>query len=148
MIKSFNMLFYIEPDSYISSLNSNFINVYDINVEDITFEDYINALTFNKMIYVVVYNLLSIKNQLIGNFKAATNLDGIIVYDNMILNDYFANLEMGNEANYFAHDNEVISIVINRVFESIYNIQQKMLDNMQTTFMAAPSYVNNTSRII
>lgn len=148
MIKSFNMLFYIEPDSYISSLNSNFINVYDINVEDITFEDYINALTFNKMIYAVVYNLLSIKNQLIGNFKAATNLDGIIVYDNMILNDYFANLEMGNEANYFAHDNEVISIIINRVFESIYNIQQKMLDNMQTTFMAAPSYVNNTSRII
>lgn len=147
-IKSFNMLFYIEPDSYISSLNNNFINIYDTKVDDIVFEDYINAFSFNKMIYGVVYNLLSIKNQIISNFKAATNLDGIIVYDSTILTDYFKKLELGNEANYFVHDNEVISIVANRVFESIHNLQQKILDNMQTKFMAAQSFVNNTSRII
>lgn len=148
MIKSFNMLFYIEPDSYISSLNNNSINVYDVKVNDITFEDYINKLTFNKMIYAVVYNLLAVKNQLIGSYKAATNLDGIIVYDNMLLDDYFAKLQLGNEADYFVHDNEVISIVVNRIFEKIHNVQQVILDKMQTKFMAAQSYVNNTSRII
>lgn len=148
MIKTFNMLFYIEPDSYISSLNNNSINVYDIKIDDITFEDYINKLTFNKMIYAVVYNLLAVKNQLVGTYKAATNLDGIIVYDNMLLEDYFANLQLGNEANYFVHDNEVISIVVNRIFEKIHNVQQLILNKMQTKFMAAQSYVNNTSRII
>lgn len=148
MIKTFNMLFYIEPDSYISSLNNSSINVYDVKANDITFEDYINKLTFNKMIYAVVYNLLAIKNQLIGTYKAATNLDGVIVYDNMLLEDYFANLQLGNEANYFVHDNEVISIVVNRIFEKIHNVQQLILNKMQTKFMAAQSYVNNTSRII
>lgn len=148
MIKSFNMLFYIEPDSYISSLNNNLINVYDINVNDITFEDYINKLTFNKMIYAVVYNLLTIKNQLIGSYKAASNLDGVIVYDNMLLDDYFSKLQFGNEADYFVHDNEVVSIVVNRIFEKIHNVQQLILDKMQTKFIAAQSYVNNTSRII
>lgn len=148
MIKSFNMLFYIEPDSYISSLNSNYINVYKTEIDDVSFDDYINALTFNKLLYSVVYNLLTIKNQLIGTFKAATNLDNVIVYDNMLFDDYFAKLEMGNEANYFVHDNEVVSIVVNRVFEIIYDIQQKIIDNMQTKFMATQSYVNNSSRII
>jgi hypothetical protein len=148
MIKSFSMLFYIEPDSYISSLNNNSINIYDTQIDDVVFEDYINSLTFNKMVYAAVHNLLVIKNQLIGYFKAATNLDGLIVYDNMILDDYFAKLNLGNETDYFVHDNEVISIVINRIFENIHNIQQKLLDKMQTKFMASQSYVNNTSRII
>ena len=148
MIKSFNMLFYIEPDSYISSLNNNFINIYDTQIDDIVFEDYINALTFNKMIYAAVHNLLVIKNQLIGYFRAATNLDGLIIYDNIILDDYFAKLNLGNEADYFVHDNEIISIVVNRIFENIHNIQQKLLDKIQTKFMASQSYVNNTSRII
>ena len=148
MIKSFNMLTYIEPDSYISSLNNNFINIYDTKLDEIVFEDYINALTFNKMIYAVVHNLLIIKSQLIGHFKAATNIDGLIVYDNMILDDYFNKLEIDNSSNYFIHDNEVVSIVVNRVFENIHNIQQRILDKMQTTFMSTQSFVNNTSRII
>lgn len=148
MIKSFNMLFYIEPDSYISSLNNNLINIYDTKLDEIVFEDYINALTFNKMIYSAVHNLLTIKNQIVGNFKAATNIDGLIVYDNMMLDDYFAKLEFDKESNYFIHDNEVISIVANRVFENIHDIQRKILDKMQTKFMAAQAFVNNTSRII
>jgi hypothetical protein len=148
MIKSFNMLTYIEPDSYISSLNNNFINIYDTKLDEIIFEDYINALTFNKMIYAVVHNLLVIKSQLMGHFKAATNIDGLIVYDNMVLDDYFNKLKIDNDSNYFVHDNEVISIVVNRVFENIHNIQQRILDKMQTTFMSTQSFVNNTSRII
>lgn len=148
MIKAFNMAFYIEPDSYISSLNDNKIGIYNDIVSVKTLEDYINALTFNKLIYSVVYNLIGIKNQLIGTFKAATNIDGIIVYDNMLFSNYFKELEMGNESSYFVHENEQVSIVMNRVFENIYNIQKKILEQMQTHFMAAPSFTNNTSRII
>ncbi|MBR4889880.1 MAG: hypothetical protein IKU15_01005 [Clostridia bacterium] len=148
MIKSFNMALYVEPSSFISSLNSNDINVYNNKYNEKMDDDYINPLTFNKMMYSVVHNLISIKNIIIGRYKAATNIDGIIVYDNMLLDDYFAELQLGNDANYFVHENEVISIVANRIFESIYDIQNKILDRMQTLYMAAPSYVNNTSRII
>jgi hypothetical protein len=148
MIKAFNMAFYIEPDSFISSINNVDINIHDNIISNKSQDDYINALTFNKLIYSVIHNLLSIKNQLIGVFKAATSIEGIIVYDNMLLSDYFKNLEIDKESNYFVHNNEQMSIIINRVFENIYDIQKKIIAKMQTRFMAAQSYVNNTSRII
>jgi hypothetical protein len=85
---------------------------------------------------------------LLGTFKAATNLDNVIVYDNMMLNDYFNNLQLRNNSDYFIHNNEVVSIVANRVFENIFDLQQKIIDNMQTIFMASQSFVNNSSRMI
>ena len=148
MVKSTNFLFYVEKDSYLSSLNTYNINIYDDNVGDKIYEDYINALTFNKMIYSVVFNLLSIKNAIIGQFTAATDLNNVIIYDNLIYNDYFIKLQMGNDANYFVHENEVVAIVVNRIFESILDIQQKIINKMQTQFMASQSFVNNGSRII
>lgn len=149
MIKSSAILLYKEGDSFISSLSNNEVKVYDSYKfnEDLE-EDYINSLTFNKMLYSVVYNLLKIKNSLFGRFKAATNIDNVIVYDSLVLDDYFNMLQINNEADYFIHDNEITSIIVNRTLESIYNLQEKIINKMQTTFMATQSYVNNTSRII
>ena len=149
MIKSSAMLLYREPDAYVSSLSNSAIKVYDTyeyseKVED----DYINTLSFNKMLYAMVFNLLRIKNDLIGHFKAATNLDNVIVYDNLVLDDYFNNLQIGNDADYFIHDNELTTIIINRTLENIFDLQKKIINHMQTTFMASQSWVNNVSRII
>lgn len=149
MIKSSAMLLYVEPDSFISTVSNNEMKIYDTyKIEDNIDEDYINALTINKILYALVHNLVKIKNSLIGHYRAATNLDNVIVYDNVVLNDYFAKLELGESQNYFIHPNEVMSILINRPFEKIYNLQEKILDKMQTEFMAAQSYVNNASRLI
>lgn len=149
MIKSSAILLYKEKDSFISSLSNNDIKVYDsYNFNEDLEEDYINALSFNKMLYSVAYNLLKIKNILFGRFKAATNIDNVIVYDNLILDDYFNLLQINNDADYFIHDNEVTSIIVNRTLESIHNLQEKIINRMQTTFMATQSYVNNTSRMI
>lgn len=148
MIKSTNFLFYVEKDSFISSLNTDTIHVYDDKVGDKISEDYINALTFNKMIYSVVFNLLNIKNAIIGQFTAATDLNNVIVYEDMIYSDYFTKLQMGNDANYYVHENEIVAIVINRIFEGILDIQEKILNKMQTKFLASQSFVNNGSRII
>jgi hypothetical protein len=149
MIKSAAILLYREGDSFISSLSNNDVKVFDTytfnkGIED----DYINAMTFNKMLYSVVYNLLKIKNTLFGRFKAATNIDNVIVYDNLVLDDYFNKLQINNESDYFVHDNEVNSIIINRTLEGIYDLQEKIINKMQTTFMATQSYINNTSRMI
>ena len=149
MIKSSSMLLYIEPDSFISSLSSNNMPIYDTKkIENLMGEDYINPITANKIFYSLVHNLLTIKNSLLGKFRAATNLDGVIVYDNLILDDYFNNLTLENNTNYFIHENEHLSIIINRVLEEIIDIQEKIINKMQTEFFAAQSYVNNTSRYI
>lgn len=149
MIKSSSMLFYMEPVSYISALANSNMKMYDIySIEDSLDNDYINALTVNKLLYALIYNLLLIKNSLLGHFRAATNLDNVIVYDNLIMDDYFNKLQIGAEEDYFVHENEHLSIIANRTLENIYDLQDKILQKMQTEFMAAQSYVNNTSRII
>lgn len=149
MIKSSAMLFYNEPASFISSLTNIHVKPYDIyRIEDHLSEDYINTLTVNKLLYSISYNLLLIKNSLIGHFRAATNLDNVIVYDNLVMDDYFNKLQIGAEEDYFAHENEHLSIIVNRALENIHDLQEKILQKMQTEFMAAQSYVNNTSRII
>ena len=149
MIVSSAMLMYREADSFISSVSNEGMRIYDIyKIEDSIENDYINALTFNKMIHSLVFNLLKLKNSLVGHYRAATNIDNIIVYDNLVLDDYFNNLKVDSDEDYFIHDNEAMSIIVNRTFENIYDLQEKILNKMQTEFMAAQSYVNNTSRLI
>ena len=149
MIKSSAILLYREPDSFLSTITNPLMKIYDLTkIKNNLENDYINALTFNKMLHALVFNLLKIKNSLTGYFRAATNIDNVIVYDNIILSDYFNNLQIGNEENYLIHDNEVMSVIVNRTLENIYDLQEKIINKMQTEFMAAQSYVNNNSRII
>lgn len=149
MIKSSSILLYQEPDSFISTISNELIKIYEIyEVKENIENDYINALTFNKMLHTLIYNLLKIKNNLIGHFRAATNLDNVIVYDNVIMDEYFKNLKLKADEDYFVHSNEHLSIIVNKVFENIYDIQEKILNKMQTEFMAAQSYINNASRLI
>lgn len=147
-IKSSLMTLYREPASYVSSVADPYMKIFEDKIVAQLDNDYINALTFNKLLYSVIHNLLKIKNLLVGKFRAATNLDNVLVYDNLLLDDFFNNLQLKNHADYFTHDNEVVSIVINRVFENIYDLQEKILEEMQTTFMSTQSFVNNSSRII
>ena len=149
MIKSSSILLYQEPDSFISTISNELIKIYEIyEVKENIENDYINTLTFNKMLHTLIYNLLKIKNNLIGHFRAATNLDNVIVYDNVIMDEYFKNLKLKADEDYFVHSNEHLSIIVNKVFENIYDIQEKILNKMQTEFMAAQSYINNASRLI
>ena len=149
MITSCAILMYKESDSYISSLANENMKIHDMSeIENNIENDYINALTFNKLIHSLACNLIKIKNSLVGHFRAATTIDNIIAFDNLILDDYFNNLKAGQTADYFIHDNESMSIIANRTFENILDIQEKILAKMQTEFMAAQSFVNNASRII
>lgn len=149
MITSCAILLYRESDSYISSLANEKIRIHDTDeIEKNIENDYINALTFNKLIHSLVCNLLKIKNSLVGRFRAATSVDNIIAFDNLVLDDYFNNLKTSHSDDYFIHDNEAMSIVVNRTFENILDLQEKILMKMQTEFMAAQSFINNASRLI
>jgi hypothetical protein len=55
---------------------------------------------------------------------------------------------MDRSSNYFVHENETVSIVVNRIFENILTLQEAIIDNMQTIFMSTQTYVNGNTRII
>lgn len=149
MINSTGLFFYIEPDSTISAISDEYFDSFSEYAVTSDFSDeYINPLTFNKLLYQVVHNLISIKELMMGRFRSATNIDGIIVYDSLVLDDYFDLLKMDRSSNYFVHENETISIVVNRIFENILTLQEAIIDNMQTIFMSTQTYVNGNTRII
>ena len=149
MVKCSGIFIYNEPSTYISTLTNLEIPCYITEeINEINDSEYINPLTFNKSVYKVVNNLVNIKNILMGKFQAGTNLDNIVVYDSIILDDYFQAMRIENNDNLFMHDNEPTSIIINRVFEKIYDLQEKFISHMNAKFISSPSFTNNSFRII
>lgn len=149
MVKCSGIFVYNEPATYISSLTDPNIPCYiSEEINEINDNEYINPLTFNKAVYKVIYNLVGIKNILMGTFQAGTNLDNIVVYDSMILDDYFQKMRIENNDDFFIHENEPTSIVVNRIFEKIYDLQLKFISHMGAKFISSPSFTNNNFRII
>lgn len=149
MINCSGIFLYNERASFISSLTKLDIPSYiSEDIEDIKNNEYINSLTFNKLIYKIIYNLVNIKNILMGSFVGGYNLDNLMVYDELKLNDFFQQLRIENNDNFFIHDNEPSSIVINRIFEELFEIQNKILKEMQTRYIAQPAFTNNSFKII
>ena len=111
-------------------------------------DEYINPITFNKTIYKLISNVVGIKNILMGRFQAGTNLDNIVVYDSLILDDYFQLTRIENNDDFFIHDNEPTSIIVNRIFEKIYDLQEKFITHMEAKFISSPSFTNNSFRMI
>lgn len=149
MIKASGIFLYCEKTSYISSLTHLELPCYiDSEISNIAPSEYVNPLTFNKIVYKVVYNLINLKNSIIGNFQGGYNIDNIMIYDSIILDDYFQNLSIENIEDFFIHENEPTSIMINRIFERIWELQQRLINHMQTTYVAQPSFTNNSFRII
>lgn len=149
MTKSVALFTYIEPDSYINGISDvSFKSYPKYNITSDIGNEYINPLTFNKLIYQVIYNLMQIKEQIFGKFKGAANADGVVVYDAIITDKYFDTLKLIESSNYFIHNNEVVSIAVNRIFEDILTLQENIIKMMQTTFMSSQSFVNSTTKII
>lgn len=149
MVKCSGLFLYVEPTSYISSLSDYSVPCYiSEDIKQIKYEEYINPQTFNSHIYKLIYNLINIKNALIGTFQGAYNIDNVMVFDMLILDDYFQQLKIENNDDLFVHENELTSIIINRIFEKIYDIQAHILDHMKTKFISTQSFNNNTFRII
>lgn len=149
MIKASGIFLYHEPATFISSISNPSVPCYiDEDLQDIKPDEYVNSITFNAHIYKVIYNLINIKNTLLGRFQGAYNLDNIMVYDQLILDNFFQQLKIENKDDYFIHDNEPVSIIVNRVFENVWNIQHEILKKMEAKYISTPSFNNNTFRLI
>ena len=149
MIKASGIFLYIEPATFISSLaNGNMPCYVDDDLQDFMVDEYVNSITFNAHIYKVIYNLVNIKNSLLGRFQGAYNNESIMVFDQLILDNFFQQLKLSNKDDYFVHDNEPVNIIVNRVFENVWNIQDTIIRRIRAKYMAVPSFTDGTFRII
>lgn len=149
MINCSGFFIYNETDSYISSLTRlNFPAYVADEIEDIDPSEYVNPETFNKMVYKVIYNLVNLKNHIIGRFWGAYNIDGLMCYDQLEYDDFFQQLQIENNDDFFAHNNEPMSIMINRIFERIIDIQEKILKRIEAKYRSQGAFTNNSFRII
>lgn len=149
MINCSGIFLYTETDSWLSSMSKlDFPAYISEEIEDINSSEYVNVLTFNKLLYKVVYNLVNIKNHLMGRYWGCYNLDGIMVYDQMEYDDYFQNIRIDKNDDLFMHDNEPLSILANRTFEKIYDLQEKIVKHMEAKYRAQGAFTNNSFLII
>lgn len=149
MVKASGIFLYHEPATFISSISNPSVPCYiDEDLQDIKPDEYVNSITFNAHIYKVIYNLINIKNTLLGRFQGAYNMESIMVYDQLILDNFFQQLKIENKDDYFIHDNEPVSIIVNRVFENIWNVQYEILKKMEAKYVSTPSFNNNTFKLI
>lgn len=148
-INQTGVFLYTEPTSFITTLTNFDFPIYLIEeLEDISSSEYVNSETFNKIIYKIAYNLVNLKNHLIGRFWGAYNIDGLMVYDQLEFDDFYQQLRIENIDDLFVHDNEQISIMFNRIFEKIYDIQERLLEHMAAKYRAISSFTNNSFKII
>jgi len=123
MINCSGMFIYNETCSWLSTLTKlDFPAYISEDIEDIDSSEYVNHITFNKIMYKVIYNIINLKNHLIGRFWGAYNLDGLMTFDQLEYDDYFQNLRLENMDDLFVHSNEPMSIMINRIFEKVHDL--------------------------
>lgn len=140
MIKCAGFFLYIEPATYIKSISDSLVPSFqEDDLRFISKDEYVTPLTFNAHIYKVVYNLTVLKNILIGRFQGAYNVDNIMEFDELIQDDFFKNLKNQNDYNFYVYGNEPLSIMVNRIFEDIWDLQNKILDHMKAKFVSTPS---------
>lgn len=149
MINCSGIFLYNETTSWLSSLTKlDFPAYISEDIEDIDPSEYVNPTTFNKLVYKVIYNLVNLKNHIIGRFWGAYNIDGLMCYDQLEYDDFFQQLRVDKNDDFFVHDNEPMSIMINRIFERIWDIQEKILIRMESKYRAMGAFTNNSFRII
>lgn len=136
---------YAEPTRYISSLARNDFMIYTIDdIQDISHDEYINPQTFNKIIYKLANNLIKLKNNILGRFWGAYTGDGIMTYSELEYDDFFQQFSLERVDDLFIHSNEPISIMMNRIFEKIYDVQERLLERMEAKYSVSSLYSYKT----
>ena len=118
--------------TYQKVLNKTNYENYGVNGFSLSPEEYIQPAVLNSELYKLVYDLLTLKNNIVGRFAGKYNYKNELVLDNYNYNIDFASLKRENIEDYFIHHNEE-SIVgaLNRIFQQIYNLQRFIVSAIQ-----------------
>lgn len=125
-------------NSLMSNNNSGTLNYYPdfqiYSLDDIYIDEkeYTQSLTYNKSLYKLVYSLNLLASKII--FKPIMQYDN---YTNILIKEFkYIENELLDSKNIKIYDNENVDyMVINRIFEKIYNFQQMLLQNIQSEIL-------------
>jgi hypothetical protein len=120
---------YGEPNNYINVLDYYNAENYSISNISLSTEEFLQPVVYNKEIYKLIYNLLNLKNNIIGKYRGSYDDSGVyrlLGYDYTI---DLSNFNIDNINNFIIHQNEGINYyTINRTLSRICQLQQVLLD--------------------
>jgi len=131
--------FFKESDNFLSFLSNENQPFYSLN-EILFSTEYFNNLTLNTSLYKLLYNHKILSLNLNKKIESEYDFYTQNLKLKQILN--FSSLrddEIGNLYNFYAGLNEVVSVnIFNRIIESIYNYQDKIINSIQTEINNTP----------
>jgi hypothetical protein len=150
-----------EPSNYVSILKQPNFKNYGINSFSLARDEYIQASTINKELYKVLYDIFTLKNNIIGRFTGFYdkgvftltdsgynyNIDFLNITDQEFTDGF---LNTPNIEKYFISENEKSILgVVNRAINSIYDLQIKLFESTQVDrgYDLIPAF-NNESTVI
>ena len=118
--------------TYQKVINKENYENYGINGFSLSPDEYIQPAVLNSELYKLIYDLLTLKNNIVGRFAGRYNYKNELVLDNYNYNIDFASLKRENIEDYFIHHNEE-SIVgaLNRIFKQVYELQRFVVSAIQ-----------------
>lgn len=123
-------LFYTAKHTFRSALSNINYSCYDNDdITEINDSEYIDTITLNKSLYKMAFNLVSFKNLLNGRFWGYYDENGLMKHDKIVQDSIFKSIKVdssNDSKNFFVHANEPNTIIINRTFECIWNIQNQI----------------------
>lgn len=134
------IMFYKEPNNYQSLLLQPNLKLYTLDeISTGTDDEYVSQVTFNKILYKILFNLNELKQYICGTFTAGYSTENIMTYNDISLD--FSILSSGfTSENFIMGENERVSIVLNRCFENIYRTQADIINKIQTKFINSTEY--------
>jgi len=101
----------------------NFGSVFTLNPNE-----YIQGSSLNKEIYKLMYDIINLKNNIIGRFTGSYDALNVFIYNDYNYNIDLTQLYNNTNYEYFIHDNEKnITGVINRTIRKIYDLQLQLI---------------------
>ena len=161
LFSSGRIYFMQEPSNYVSILKQPNFKNYGINSFSLARDEYIQASTINKELYKVLYDIFTLKNNIIGRFTGFYdkgvftltdsgynyNIDFLNITDQKFTDGF---LNTPNIEKYFISENEKSILgVVNRAINSIYDLQIKLFEGTQVDrgYDLIPAF-NNESTVI
>lgn len=142
-VSAFNLQNFNESTQYDSVLAVDNFTIYTDDELEVSGEEYVQGLVYNKQIYMLATNLLTIKNLIRGRFKgeytaATPNLQYAgYVY---LTDSEIENIAIDSIDNLYIYENEVVSPVsFNRVLDKLYDFQAQLLSITQTKVIGSTS---------
>ena len=148
MLSNSRLYYFYEPNKFERVLKQDNYTIYGLDGMTIDPEEYIQTSTINSELYKVIYDILTLKNNIVGRFY------GKVENGYTILGDYNYNLDFSDfidktDQEFYIHGNEKNIVgVINRPLEKIYDLQVKLVNLIAADIDKEPQKEYNSSGTI